>query len=97
MTNATIRVGNAPCSWGIIENVEGEREEYGWVLDEMQETGFLGTDLGDWGFLPTRPASLRQELPARNLKLLASWVSVYLHDADRHAESLAPLRGWWAG
>src|SRR5437867_1000520 len=89
MTNAQIRVGNAPCSWGVIENVEGERGGYARVLDEMHETGFAGTELGDWGFMPTDPAVLRQELAARNLKLLASWVSVYLHDADRHAASEA--------
>jgi inosose dehydratase len=89
MTNAQIRVGNAPVSWGVIENVEGERGGYARVLDEMQETGFVGTELGDWGFLPTNPAVLRQELAARNLQLLASWVSVYLHDADRHAASEA--------
>ena len=85
MTNAQIRVGNAPVSWGVIENVEGERGGYARVLDEMHETGFAGTELGDWGFMPTDPAVLRQELAARNLKLLASWVSVYLHDAGRHA------------
>jgi len=89
MTNAKIRVGNAPCSWGVIENVEGERGGYARVLDEMHETGFAGTELGDWGFMPTDPAVLRQELAARYLKLLASWVSVYLHDADRHAASEA--------
>ena len=89
MTNAQIRVGNAPVSWGVIENVEGERGGYARVLDEMHETGFAGTELGDWGFMPTDPAVLRQELAARNLKLLASWVSVYLHDADRHAASEA--------
>jgi inosose dehydratase len=89
MTNAQIRVGNAPVSWGVIENVEGERGGYARVLDEMQETGFAGTELGDWGFLPTDPAVLRQELAARNLKLLASWVSVYLHDPARHAASEA--------
>src|SRR5437660_657653 len=89
MTNAQIRVGNAPVSWGVIENVEGERGGYARVLDEMHETGFAGTELGDWGFLPTNPTVLRQELAARNLKLLASWVSVYLHDADRHAASEA--------
>src|SRR5579859_3806639 len=87
MTSAQIRVGNAPCSWGVIENVEGERGAYARVLDEMQETGYLGTELGDWGFMPTDPILLRQELAARNLKLLASWVSVYLHDAARHSES----------
>jgi inosose dehydratase len=89
MTNAQIRVGNAPCSWGVIENVEGERGAYARVLDEMQETGFAGTELGDWGFMPTDPDALRQALAARHLKLLASWVSVYLHDADRHAASEA--------
>ena len=30
-----IRVANAPCSWGVIENVEGERGGYARVLDEM--------------------------------------------------------------
>src|SRR5947209_4925363 len=89
MTNAQILVGNAPCSWGVIENVAGERGGYAQVLDEMHETGFAGTELGDWGFMPTNPTALRQELAARNLKLLASWVSVYLHDPSRLAESEA--------
>src|ERR1700724_489419 len=89
MTKVKILVGNAPVSWGVIENVEGERGGYARVLDEMHETGFAGTELGDWGFMPTDPTVLRQELAARNLKLLASWVSVYLHDAGRHAASEA--------
>jgi inosose dehydratase len=89
MTKVKIQVGNAPCSWGVIENVEGERGGYVLVLDEMQESGYVGTELGDWGFMPTDPDALSQELAARNLKLLASWVSVYLHDASRHAASEA--------
>jgi inosose dehydratase len=84
-----INIANAPCSWGVIENVEGERGGYARVLDEMQATGYRGAELGDWGFMPTDPARLRQELRTRNLQLLASWVSVYLHDADRHAQSEA--------
>jgi inosose dehydratase len=84
-----INVANAPCSWGVIENVEGERGGYARVLDEMQATGYRGAELGDWGVMPTHPARLRQELRTRNLQLLASWVSVYLHDADRHAQSEA--------
>ncbi|GAC1356981.1 MAG: myo-inosose-2 dehydratase [Ktedonobacteraceae bacterium] len=89
MINAKIRVGNAPCSWGVIENVAGERGGYARVIDEMHETGFVGTELGDWGFMPTDPTVLRQELADRNLQLLASWVSVYLHDPSRLAESEA--------
>jgi inosose dehydratase len=84
-----IRVANAPCSWGVIENVAGERGGYATVIDEMHATGYSGTELGDWGFMPTDPATLRQELAARDLQLLASWVSVFLHDADRHAQSAA--------
>jgi inosose dehydratase len=67
----------------VIENVAGERGGYAQVLDEMQQTGFSGTELGDWGFMPTDPDVLRQELAARNLQLLASWVTVYLHDPSR--------------
>jgi inosose dehydratase len=84
-----IQVANAPCSWGVIENVSGERGGYVQVLDEMQQTGYAGTELGDWGFMPTDPEELRQELSSRHLKLLASWVSVALHDPARHAHSEA--------
>ena len=81
----TIRVGNAPCSWGVIENVAGETAGYGRVLDEMSETGYAGTELGDWGFMPTDPAELRRELDARGLALLASFATPWLHDPARHA------------
>ena len=81
------RIANAPCSWGVIEGIDGERGGYTQVIDEMQETGYAGTELGDWGFMPTDPAFLIQELGSRHLNLLASWVSVFLHDADRHQES----------
>jgi inosose dehydratase len=89
MKDTHISVGNAPCSWGVIENVAGERGGYAQVLDEMQQTGFSGTELGDWGFMPTDPDVLRKALAARNLQLLASWVTVYLHDPSRLAESEA--------
>jgi inosose dehydratase len=86
-----IRVANAPCSWGVIENVAGERGGYLQVLNEMQASGYSGTELGDWGFMPTDPVQLRAELASRNLALLASWVSVFLHDAERHASSEAEV------
>ena len=84
-----IRVANAPCSWGVIERThEGERS-YGYarVLDEMQETGFSGTELGDWGFMPSDPVSLKEQLDRRNLDLIASWVTAVLIDPAGHADS----------
>ncbi len=82
-----IQVANAPCSWGVIENIEGERYDYVRVLDEIAASGYAGAELGDWGFMPTDPAQLRDELDGRGLALLASWVSVHLHDADKHQSS----------
>ncbi len=84
--NGTIQVGNAPVSWGVIENVEGERGGYRRVLDEIAETGYAGTELGDWGFLPTDPDLLRAELESRNLELIASWVGIAYADPECHAD-----------
>ncbi len=83
-----IRVANAPCSWGVIEGIEGERYDYVRVLDEIQATGYAGTELGDWGFMPTDPVKLAEELASRNLSLVGSWVSVKLHDPNEHAASI---------
>ena len=82
-----VRIANAPCSWGVIEGIEGQRDGYVRVIEEMAETGYVGTELGDWGFMPTDPDELRQALDARGLALVGSWVSVWLHDRDRHVSS----------
>jgi inosose dehydratase len=82
-----LRIANAPCSWGVIEGIEGETAGYERVVDEMAETGYVGTELGDWGFMPTDPGVLRADLDVRGLALVGSWVSVWLHDRSRHEES----------
>lgn len=80
-----IRVANAPCSWGVLEfGLEGETAGYAQVLDEMRETGYEGTELGDWGFMPTDPDLLRRELARRGLALLGAFVPVALADPNAH-------------
>ncbi len=81
-----VRIANAPCSWGVIENVEGGTAGYRRVLDEMAETGYAGTELGDWGFMPTDPDALRAELDGRGLALLASFDTPWLQDPARHLQ-----------
>lgn len=85
-----IKVANAPCSWGIIEKTfESARSgDYRQVLDEMQETGFKGTELGDWGFMPTDPLLLKEELDKRELRLVGSWVTSVLIDRNGHRDSV---------
>lgn len=88
MTNqATFLLGNAPCSWGTIENT-GAGVPYPRMLDELAEAGFVGTELGDWGYMPTDPEALKEELARRGLGLIGSWVTVRLADAAFHRAGL---------
>lgn len=76
-----IKIANAPCSWGALEfDLETKSDEIGFeqVLDEIKETGYLGTELGDWGYMPTSPDLLNSELVKRGLKLLGAFVPVAL-------------------
>lgn len=84
-----LKIANAPCSWGVLEDARGATISFAQVLDEMRETGYAGTELGDWGFLPTDPAQLRRELERRSLQLLAAFVPVDLSNPDAHADGMA--------
>ena len=56
-----IGVANAPCSWGVLEfESKSASPGYAQVLDEIAASGYVGTELGDWGFMPTEPAVLRE-------------------------------------
>jgi len=84
-----IQVANAPCSWGALEfDLEGEAAGFELVLNEMKETGYAGTELGDWGFMPTDPNELSKELTARNLELLGAFVPVALNIESAHEEGV---------
>lgn len=78
-------IGNAPCSWGKIETI-GTSQPIGYaqMLDELAATGYSCTELGDWGYMPTEPQKLREELDKRQLKMAGSWVSIRLYDASYH-------------
>src|SRR5512143_275180 len=81
-----IKIANAPCSWGALEfDLAGEAPGYVQVLNEIVETGYSGTELGDWGFMPTDPAKLSNEIHSRDLKLLGAFVPVLLKDPKAHA------------
>lgn len=62
---------------------------YGQMLDELAETGYTGTELGDWGFMPTEPAVLADELRRRSLVMLGAFVPVALRDPRAHAPGAA--------
>jgi len=85
-----IRVANAPCSWGVLEfDSDDQAAPYDQVLDEMQKTGYAGTELGDWGFMPTDPSQLWRDLARRDLALLGAFVPVALANPQTHDEGIA--------
>jgi len=48
-------VGNAPCSWGTLENQDKSQQiPFNRMLDELVETGYTATELGDWATCPRR-------------------------------------------
>lgn len=87
---AALRVGNAPCSWGTLEFAEtkGEQIPYSQMLDELAETGYTGTELGDWGYMPTDPAALRSELNGRGVVMLGAFVPVALKNPSIHGQGV---------
>ncbi|MEP7273287.1 MAG: TIM barrel protein [Acidobacteriota bacterium] len=81
----SIKIGTAPVSWGIME-IEGwgEQQSFSSVLDEMQQAGYVGTELGPYDYFPTDAERLTAELSARGLELVAAFVPIPLADAGRH-------------
>jgi inosose dehydratase len=86
-----MRIANAPCSWGVLEFASGAPDPVASdrVLDEIAQTGYAGTELGDWGFFSTDPAQLRRDVARRSLALVGAFVPVALSDPNAHAEGEA--------
>lgn len=87
----TIRIANAPCSWGALEfeELKGESIGYEQMLDELCETGYIGTELGDWAYMPTDPTILKAELERRHLTMLGAFIPVALKYSGTHANGEA--------
>jgi len=78
-----MRVANAPCSWGVLEfGLSEQVASWEQVLDEIAETGYAGTEMGDWGFLPTDAERLRAELSRRDLQMVGGFVPVAMAQPD---------------
>jgi inosose dehydratase len=84
-----ISVANAPCSWGVLEFEDKSASPgYEQVLDEIAASGYAGTELGDWGFMPTDPEVLRRLLDARKLVMVGAFVTTRLADPRSHDASV---------
>jgi inosose dehydratase len=87
--NIDARLAGAPISWGVCEvpgwGMELDPDR---VLREMSSLGIRATELGAAGYLPTDPVELRAVLSAHDLRLVAGFVPVVIHDPLRRREGL---------
>jgi inosose dehydratase len=54
------------------------------MLDELAEAGYAGTELGDWGYMPTDAARLCEELRRRGLTIVGAFVPVAFAEEGEH-------------
>jgi inosose dehydratase len=76
----TIRIGNAPCSWGV--EFAGDPRNPAWreVLRQNAEAGYSGIELGPVGYMPEDPAILGEALAEHGLELIGGVVFRPYHD-----------------
>lgn len=82
-----IRVGSAPDSWGVWFADDPRQVPWRRFLDEVAEAGYSWIELGPYGYLPTDPARLADEVARRGLQVSAGTVFTGLHHGPSVWES----------
>ncbi|WP_281984937.1 sugar phosphate isomerase/epimerase family protein [Thalassorhabdomicrobium marinisediminis] len=78
----TIRIGNAPCSWGIEFASDPNYPAWREVLRQCADAGYKGIELGPVGYMPEDPAVLGEALSEFDLELIGGVVFRPYHDPD---------------
>ena len=84
----TIRIGNAPCSWGIEFACDPAYPSWQSVLEQCAGAGYKGIELGPIGFMPEDPPVLAQELSKHDLSIIGGVVFRPFHDPSKWDEVL---------
>lgn len=78
----TIRIGNAPCSWGVEFADDPRNPAWRDVLRDCADAGYKGIELGPVGYMPEDPAVLADALAEHDLTLIGGVVFRAFHDAS---------------
>ncbi|MCJ1700258.1 sugar phosphate isomerase/epimerase [Rathayibacter festucae] len=77
-----LRIGTAPDSWGVWFPDDPGQIPWRRFLDEVVAAGYEWIELGPYGYLPTDPHELEDELGSRGLKLSAGTVFTGFHKGE---------------
>ena len=78
----TIRIGNAPCSWGVEFADDPRNPDWMDVLQDCKDAGYKGIELGPIGYMPEDPSQLGDALAKHELELIGGVVFRAFHDAN---------------
>lgn len=78
-----IRIGNAPCSWGVEFASDPRNPSWEQVLKDCADAGYKGIELGPVGFMPEDPAMLADALAKNDLELIGGVVFRAFHDPGK--------------
>jgi inosose dehydratase len=84
----TIRIGNAPCSWGVEFASDPRNPTWQTVLKQCASAGYKGIELGPVGFMPEETAVLADALAENGLELIGGVVFRAYHDPNAWADVL---------
>ena len=77
-----IKIGNAPCSWGVEFANDARNPDWRQVLKENAKAGFTGIELGPVGYMPEEPAILAEALSEFDQELIGGVIFRAFHDPD---------------
>ena len=76
-----IKIGSAPDNWGVWFPSDPRQTPWNRFLDELVAAGYNATELGPFGYLPTDPAVLHEELRRRGITVTGTFAQGDLADA----------------
>ena len=78
-----IKIGNAPCSWGVEFADDPRNPDWRKVLQENADAGYTGIELGPIGFMPEDPVQLGEALAEFDQELVGGVVFRPFHDPSK--------------
>jgi inosose dehydratase len=85
-------LGSAPDSWGVWFPEDDQQVPYTRFLDELAAAGYTWLELGPYGYLPTDPRRLADEVAARGLRVSGGTAFGALHRPEAWDTMLAEIR-----
>jgi sugar phosphate isomerase/epimerase len=85
-------LGSAPDSWGVWFPQDEQQVPYTRFLDELAAAGYKWLELGPFGYLPTDPQRLADEVGSRGLQVSGGTIFGALHRPAEWDEMVAATR-----